>query len=149
MTAGRIVYANGARLFCYAPVKLPVILLPYFPVVLAILPAVLPVILPAVLPVILPSIHPYPTCYPAISIFPSWSNRYSFPSTNAGSHGHLPVCSQVIERTIFPVPSGPHVSVTVKRVPYAVNLLPASNHTGSVLADIVPVCPILMPARST
>lgn len=95
------------------------------------------------------SIHSsYPTCYPAISFSRPGQTGIPFHQPHS-SHSHLPVCSQVIERTIFPVPSGPHVSVTVKRVPYAVNLLPASNHTGSVLADIVPVCPILMPARST
>ena len=137
----------GARLFCYAPVMLPVILLPYY---LSFLPYFLLSFLSYFLPYFLSYFHPFIHTLPVI-------RRYHFPVlvkpvflsiNHAGSHSHLPVCSQVIERTIFPVPSGPHVSVTVKRVPYAVNLLPASNHTGSVLADIVPVCPILMPEVS-
>ena len=126
----------GARLFCYAPVMLPVILLPYY---LSFLPYFLLSFLSYFLPYFLSYFHPFIHILPVI-------RRYHFPVlvklvflsiNHAGSHSHLPVCSQVIERTIFPVPSRSHVSVTVKRVPYAVNLLPASNHTGSVLDALI------------
>ena len=137
----------GARLFCYAPVMLPVILLPYY---LSFLPYFLLSFLSYFLPYFLSYFYPFiiPYLLSGDIIFPSWSNRYSFPSTR-----RFPQPSSRLfpgnRENHFPRTIRSHVSVTVKRVPYAVNLLPASNHTGSVLTDIVPVCPILMPARST